>query len=743
MIDLKSCRSCGGDSLVARHLFLRKLFLVLAMAALALLSACQKDANSLLHSVQALEAKGDYASAIAELTEGVRAEPKNGAIRYHLGRVYSLQFDWAAAEHEFRKATEAGLVEGGRVALGLGQALFAQRKYEEVISAVPAATAFERDVLSSVHALRGNALLNLDRVSEARKELAASPDSGNADVVLLRARMKAGTRDVDGALQLVEELLRQKPKSVDALMHRADLLTLSGKLQDALASLVTVIEAHPRHLQALIARSLILVHLGRLGEAQKDVDLLRQSYPKHAATAYLRGQIHYWRGEYREALDMAQRALKVDQEDAPARLLSGMTNLMLDAPVQAEHEFDRYLTRDPRNVSVWQLLMDLRTEISQRGRDAKALASIHADGLRKASSQALFGETYLRVWQYSKLATWFEQVARSMPPDPMVAVKHAKKRFLGDQLDLAVVDLERVVALSDELKPADTALVLAQLARGDSSKAMDAVTSLDKKAPSSPEADTLAGIVLLERKQRDESAQRFDEVLKRNPSFIAAVINRAQLDINSGKIDLARKRFEDALRADPDNLHGLLNFARFEWAGRRRNEAFELLNRAIKAHPKALEPMVLSLGLHKLQNDRASALQIADKLLAAHPDDPVALESTAEILAWSGDQDRAVATLKRLAIVMPRSAEAHYKLARAQFQAGLKAEADASLIKALVLPTHDPETQRLAALGLIDDSPAFDALESVRKSAKIRPSATNNMRLEVESWVGGIGAEVR
>jgi len=39
---------------------------------------------------------------------------------------------------------------------------------------------------------------------------------------------------------------------------------------------------------------------------------LRQNYPKHHAAGYLRGQIHYSRGEYREALDMAQRALKLD-----------------------------------------------------------------------------------------------------------------------------------------------------------------------------------------------------------------------------------------------------------------------------------------------------------------------------------------------------------------------------------------------------------------------------------------------
>ena len=712
---------------------MRRFFACGAIAAWVLLAGCSNDSSSLLRNVEALEAKGDYVAAIAELTNGLRGEPSDGVLRYHLARIYSLQFDGPGAEQEFRKAREAGVIEGGRSTLGLGRALIQQRKYAEVLTDVVPAPAFEQSILASVHACRADALISLNRLGDAKEELeaAVSLDSGNADVVLLQARFKAGARDVQGALKLIETLLAQAPNNVEAWIHHADLLTVLGKPRDALASFAKVIEIQPRHLYALVGRAIVLIQIGRLGDAQKDAEILRIAYPKHPASAYLRGQIHYWRGEYREALDMAQRALKIDSEDSAARLLSGMANLMLDAPARAEHEFARYMTGHPRNELVRRILTELRVDISQERTDGKALAFMHADALRKASVQALFGDAYIRVWQYSKVADWFERVAAVLAPNPLIAVKQAQRRFSREQLDSAAVDLARVTELNDEITAADTALVLAHLARRDAAKATDAMSVMEKKSPNSPQAATLAGIILMERNQRAEAERRFDEALQQNPKLVAAVVNRARLDLTAVKPDLARKRFEDVLRLDPDNLQVLVIYAYFEAAAHRRNEAHILLKRAVKAHPKALEPKVVLMELLKRENDKAGALTVAEEVLAAHPTDPIAIELAADIQLWSGDSDRALVTFNKLVTLLPRSPESYFKLARAQFKVGLRREADENLQKALALPIDEPETQGLPISGLFDDSKTLEAIESARKSFKPRPRPT--MQLERQS----------
>ena len=716
---------------------MREPFAIGIIAVVLLLGGCGYDSESLLRTAHALEGKGDYAGAIALLSSGVRQDPANGTLRYHLGRNHSLSFDWPAAEQAFRKAAELGVVEGGRVSLGLSRALLQQRKYEQLVAEVVSAPAFERAILASVHALRGDALLTLDRIAEAKRELDAAEklDAGNSDLALLQARMRAAGRDVDAAIRVVEKLLEEDSGNVDAWIHKADLLTILRRPREALASLDRSLESQPRHLNALVGRAIVLVQLGRLHEAQKDVETLTSAYPKTPAVDFLRGQIHYWRGEYREALEMARGMLRTDQQSPAGRLLSGMAALMLGAPVQAEYELARYESLHPRNVFVHPVTMELRAEIRQRGGGSKALAYTHSDELREASVQALFGDAYIRVWQHSKTADWLERSAAGAPPDLILVVKQAQRRFTGEQLDAAALDLERAFAASDESKTLNIALVLAQLARRDTAKAMKAVSVMEKISPNSAQTATLAGVVLYESNQFGEAERRLDQALQRDPKLIAAVVARARLDIAAGNFDFVRRRFEDVLKIVPDNLQALVMYAFFQQMARRRSEAKVLLTRAIEAHPKALEPRVLLMDLLKKENEKAAAIVAAQETLALHPDDPIAIEQAADIHLWNGDQRRGLETLEQLVRVLPRSPKSYFKLATIQFKAGLKAEAEANLARALALPMDESRTEQLHVFGLVDDNKTIEAIESVRKSHKL----ARGLQVGGELWSSGMG----
>ncbi len=711
------------------------------MLSLALLAACGKDSGSRLQVARALEAKEDYTGAIAEITRSLRDEPQSRELRYHLARMYSLTFDMKAAEYEFRKARELGVVEGGRVALGLGVALAHQRKYREVITEVTVTPAFEQPIVVKIHALRGNALLNLDHIDEAKKELRAAQaiDPASGDAVLLQARFTAGRRDLEGALALVENLLSREPRNVDAWIHKAELLTVLKRHRDAIEAFGRALDIRPTHFTALSARAGALVQSGRLGAAQKDIDLLRKSNPAHPVTAYLQGQIHYWRGEYREALDMAQAALKADERDDRARLLSGMAHMMSEALAQAEHELAGYMTRNPRDLSVHRVLADLRTEMSQRARNVRALASVHADELRKASARAVMGDTYLRELDYSPIAEWLTRTAAARPPDPLIVVREAQRRFSKEQVEWAASDLERSATLGDKGALELSALVLAQLARSDAGRAMDAAIAMETRAPNNAQAAMLAGFVLLERNQVGEAEKRFDDALRLDASLVAAVAGRARADIAGRRIDLARKRFDEFLKRDPDNLHVLMIWARLEESAGRQKEARELLNRAIGAHPSRVEPRVALVSQLRRENDKAVALSAVEEMLSLQPEDPLVLEMAANVQLWNGQQERGLETLRRLVKVRPASAESHFKLADAQSRAGLAAEANSSLQRALSLPIDEPDARALTIPGLRDNDRTLLAIESARKSF-VRTGAASRTGTEGNSTdipVGG------
>jgi len=516
-------------------------------------------------------------------------------------------------------------------------------------------------------------------------------------------------------------------------MHKAELLTVLGRHRDAIEAFGRILELQPGHFGALSGRAIVLVLTGHMSAAQKDVELLRELYRKHPVSAYLQGQIHYWRGEYREAQDMAQAALKADQRDDPARLLSGLAYLMSEAPAQAEHELAGYVTRHPRNVSVQRLLAELRAALSHRDRSIRTLASIYADELRIASAQAVLGDSYIREWLYSSIAGWLERAAAAQPPDPLIVVREAQRRFSKEQLELAASDLQRVAALNEGIVPADSALVLAHLARSDPVSAMEAISAMEKKASNSAQAVMLAGFVSLERNQRSEAERRFDEAMRLDPKHVAAIMGRARVDIAGGRWDLARKRFDEVLSGDPENLRALVICAKLEESAGRPKEARELLSRAMKAHPAAVEPRAALISQLRRENDRAHALAAANEMLKHQPEDPLALEVAADIQLWSGDQEGALETLRKLVKLRPKSVESQFKLATAQSKAGLTAEANVSLQKALTLPIDEPDDRALLIPGLLDESKTLVAIEAARKSFKTRASGASRTVTETQS----------
>ena len=697
-----------------------------------LLIACGGGDSSPVTAANELVSKGDVPGAIAKLKDAISAEPSKLLLRFHLGQVYSLGFDWDSSEHELKQARDGGVVEGGRVVLSLARALLRAKKYEQVVKDTEVAQAFEPNVLAGIHAVRAQALLALDRFAEGKREVAVAEklDPRNRDVILAKACVLAGGRDLVGAMRLVDGLLIVNPRDIDVLLTRADILTVAGRMPEAVKVLDKVIEINSSHAEALVARTLLLVYSSRIVEANKDVDALRRLYPKISALPYLRAQIHFWRGEYREALEQAQYALKSAKDEGAARLVSGMSNLMLGSPVQARREFEHYNESDPRRELDLRLLFDLQSMTMDGAGElaSRDLGQKYADELRTASVQALFNDAYIRVWSYSKLAQWFQNVGDAEHPDPLALVKLAKQRFSRSQLERASVDLLGAAALSVSSTSAEQGLVLVLLALNKDMQATEAAKALMTKAPNSVLGPHLLGLVAIQQGHLDQAAAYLDDALDRNPKYLPAVVARARLDVKAGRTEQARRRFEAFLKLDPKNTPAVVYHALNEAAGRRRSEALRLLQSAIETEPKAIAPRMALMMILLVENEKDRALSEAERMLEAQPDNPGALELAGEIQGWSGKSERSIVTLSRLVAAFPRIPEGHYKLAQAQYEAGRKSESSISLRMAVSLPPNDPEALGYSAIGILDDARTMRALDATRKRVLLQPRPSVTMQ---------------
>ena len=725
-------------SILVRHQMFKNWFwLANLIAIVSALGGCGNDPAALMQRAEERALKGEYAAAIIDLKSALQKDPNNGVMRYRLGRLYNLTFDGASAEKELRKAAELGVVEGGKVAMELGRSLILQKKQKEILSSVIPSPAFEPAVLASSHVIRAHAHLTLGQIEDAKTErtLAENLDRENLDVLLLGARFRAGEKDLPGALQIVEMVLERDPRNFEAWTYKVDLLSAQKKWDAALEAYEKLLAVNPRHLDALVGRTSMLLSLNKLDDAQKDVDSLKKLYARHPVTGYLQGRVHFTRGKYRDALESAQTVLKRDPDYDYARLLTGMAHLALGSVSQAEQELKQYIAKNPQNLYARRVLATAQVELNQGAKALETLEPVLRSDLKHAAVLALAGDAYSRIGEYSKAAEWFDRAAALSPENPLIYSKQAQIRFAAGQVDMAVADLERASKLNDDITHADTALVLAHVARRDFVKAMEAIARMEKKAPKSPHPANLRGLIMLEKQDTVEATRNFEAALKLDPKFVPATINLAKLDFAAGKIEQARKRFEELIRLDEKNLQALLSFAEMEESLARRSEAKALLERASKISPSSLEPKIRLARLAVLSNDQQRARALADEAFATNPDHPAAIELLGSVQIWSGDHNSGVSTLTRLTSLFPRSPEAFYKVAAAQLAAKRTKDAETNLRKALELRTDFPAAAHLLLQVYLGDGRSKDALDITRKIQHDAPKSPLGYNLEGDYWI--------
>ena len=189
---------------------------------LPVLSGCHGTQNSdtLLADAQQYRQKGEARAAIIQLKNLLQKEPDNAAARLLLGSIYIETGEALSADKELRKAKSLGLAQQQVMPL-LGKAWLMLGQADRILAEIADDAALPPAML----ALRGDALLALDRRDEARtlytRMLEAHPDQ--AEALLGLARIAALEQQTAAAKLLLAQALKSAPASIDALRLQGDL----------------------------------------------------------------------------------------------------------------------------------------------------------------------------------------------------------------------------------------------------------------------------------------------------------------------------------------------------------------------------------------------------------------------------------------------------------------------------------------------------------------------------------------
>jgi putative PEP-CTERM system TPR-repeat lipoprotein len=719
----------------ATHCHGRKWTLIFAFG--LVLTGCgkffQKTPQEHLDKAREYLDAGDLMSGSVELKTALQQDPKLLEARRLLGETDLALGKGAEAEKELRQAMALGLVRGAALP-GLAESLEMQEKFKEILDEVTVEPSMSPPEQARIHVYRGDALTVQGKPAEARAEYeeALGLDAAYPLAKLGLARLATADKDYPRAERLLDEAVATAPDEARVWSFRGDFFRVRGDLAKALESYTKAIDNRPLNFIDRGNRALVLISQGKSADAEADANILKQAVPNFFMGHYVEGLIALEDKNYAKAQAAFEESLKLDPRYLQAYYVLAYAYLMQNHPEQAEKSLNLLLKGIPNS----------------------------------AGGYALMAMTKIRMGDYDGARKYAEMLYRAAPNDPTVVQIMGMVEFAKGDSDAALKLLEKAALLNPKAAFPQFGLGLTLLGKGEKEKglaALEAATQLDE---TNPESWSLLALNQIQQGQFDKARKTIDGMKAKQPDGALPLNLEGALYAAQGQGKQADERFQAAWAKEPGNAMAGLNLARQAMAGNKPEQARSYLERILQTHPndldarlkmveldaalgkyaeaetrladtvkqfpEAVQPRVILARHFNRLGQPQRALPLLREVASKHSDDPVFVETYAQVLVANRQAAQAMDAAKAWVGMAPRSADAHYWLARAyaegnQTQNTLQELDRALAIDHALLPARIMKVQMLAG-----DKPG----EAARLLEELRREQPDNV--EVLSLAGGL-----
>jgi putative PEP-CTERM system TPR-repeat lipoprotein len=697
---------------------------------LVLLAGCSRmhSNEQLMAEARQYVAQGDTRAAVIQLKNVLQQAPANGAARMLLGQLYLGAGDVLSADKELRRAQELG-VNPGTVLPLLGKAMLMQGQYDKLLEQIKA-----DDQQPQLMALRGHALIGLERIDEARvlfdNILLRHP--GHAAALLGQARLALQDHHTEAALRLIDQALASNPAEVDGWRLKGDLLRMQNKTGEALAAYQHMLKLSPELIQPHIDIASLYIQTGKLAEARAELGLARKVASNSLMVSYTQALLEFREGRLAPAQEQLALVLRAAPDHPPANLLMGTVLRGLGNMPQAELHLRKFLGMNPGHPYASKQLASV---LMSNGSPDQALALVeplfdqHQQDLEMMS---LAGEIYMRLRQYARAAAYFEKASALAPKTSMLRAALAMSHIgMGDNAR-AIAELEEATSMDAKSTRAGVLLALTQLRAKEFDKALAAVRKMESQEPDNPMVQNLKGGILLMRRDNAGARASFERALKLAPTYLPALDNLTQMDMTDKKPEQARLRLEAALDKDKKNVDIMTALGNLAISQGQVAVAGGWLERAARENPDAVEPSMVLAQFYVRNKEVPKAVVLMQKVLATNPATPEVLSFMAELQLRNRNNDAALESLGKLAVVQPGSADVQVRIAAVRQALGDADGALQALNKALSLQPDHAQAQAALVRMLIDQQAYPKAMAAARTFQKTRSDAPLGYKLEAD-----------
>jgi putative PEP-CTERM system TPR-repeat lipoprotein len=635
---------------------------------------------------------GNLEQAVIALKQALEEAPSLLPAHVLVARVYLSVGEPAAAEDALKRARSLG-ADPEIVWPLRAEALFAQTKYAELLALTPQ-SGLGADAQATVHFYRGQSHLEksdfLNAELEFNKAAALTPSVAMPQVALAMSALRQG--DIFKAEARAIKATRVAPDDAGAWNVIGDVRHVQGELAAAVEAYDTALDREPKHYDARLSRAGVLLDLGRFEESEQDVQALREARPLDPRPVYLESVLLAKRKRSTEAREALRRAAALlDEMGAVALdrsmqlvLLAGLANFELGDLEQAQGHLSRYVERYPGQPGPRKLLGAV---LLRNGRHAEAI-SVLEPALQKAPNDykllSLLGTAYMDSGRHGIATRYLEKAATLSYGAPEVRARLALSRVGAGFEQQGLQELwDLFHEKPEQYQSIGLTLAALELKRGNFERASEVAERLREADDANLTVLNILGAARLGAGDLAAARVHFERVLALDGKFFPARVNLARLEAQQGNLDQARAIYLEALKQRPESVQAMVDLARLERRRGNANDSMRWLQKAQGTEPNSRAVALAMVDLLIDSGDTPEAQRIAREAQAREPEDMEVLEALARTHLRSNRNELALGVYEEMARAAGFNADALYRVARLQADAGGDGVAMYSLSKAL------------------------------------------------------------
>lgn len=394
-----------------------------------------------------------------------------------------------------------------------------------------------------------------EAISNYTKALKIDPD--NAYNLNSRGVVLSKNGDTRGAIDDYNKALKISPEDTLILMNRAKAWDKLNEYRKAIKDLDKLIRINAYDANAFEYRSSLQLQLGDIDAAfldskkakqlgseeaydklydyidsqQKANDKLElisriiRDTPVETFAYFVRGGIHYEKGEYRRALTDFNAVTEAASDYAPGYMMQGMSLYGLGDTKNAIIKLSKAIKIDPN----------------------------YSDAINNR------GIAYMTLSQYKIAITEFTKAIEINPNNPSYFSNRCEAELSLSNHKKAIADCSKSISLENSQSNSYLARGRAQLALGNLTEARNDIDTCIANGGDSAEAFYWSGITEYQLENYKQSIRRMHQVLRINPSADGALVARAQSWIQLKMPNYALDDLRLAIQINPQNQFAYAN----------------------------------------------------------------------------------------------------------------------------------------------------------------------------------------